>query len=585
MTKFHMRRDYAKAGELLLAAAPHLTGDKAASAAFHGARALSRVDRDDEAIAGYQQGGRRIPALALRRRGAVPVRLARLQPRPLQGEPARPAGDARSLRQQRLRRRRRLVPGVRALPARRRRPRRSPGFERYARMPATGITDDERGDARRLLARAAREKLGRQGPRREARLPRARPPRAAVVLRAARRAAAPQARRASDGAASRCPAKKIGAAPPRAKPRRAIRDRRARARAARRRHGRRGGRRAERDEKEILQRAGGEKALPWLLGLYRRAEDFHRAYQLRRVARRRRAGGRPPRRRAARASSGRRPSRAPTRRSSTSTARPPATPTLYLYAIMRKESGFDPHDVSYADARGLLQMIPPTSARVAATAGDAVLPRPALRPRGEHPPRRALHRRALREVRRRGAARRRRLQRGAARDGALVRRSTASTPPTSSSSSSPSRRRASTSSASPASTRKYRYLYGPTPYEIPLTLDTKVGAEGPDSKPDAPRGQRRRKNVSTISSTISTTTAASEQHQPPVARHVEHQLQRLLHAAQLQLQRLVAVDEIELGAQLVVDPVHPRVVPGLVGLVEQVQDREHLVARRRSRRR
>src|SRR4029077_10961724 len=55
MTKFHMRRDYAKAGELLLATVPHLTGDKAASAAFHGARALSRVDRDDEAIAGYHK--------------------------------------------------------------------------------------------------------------------------------------------------------------------------------------------------------------------------------------------------------------------------------------------------------------------------------------------------------------------------------------------------------------------------------------------------------------------------------------------------------------------------------------------------
>jgi soluble lytic murein transglycosylase len=32
---------------------------------------------------------------------------------------------------------------------------------------------------------------------------------------------------------------------------------------------------------------------------------------------------------------------------------------------MRKESGFDPHVVSYADAIGLLQMIPPTTKRVA----------------------------------------------------------------------------------------------------------------------------------------------------------------------------------------------------------------------------
>src|SRR5262245_56613767 len=55
MTKFHMRRDYPGAGALLLGVADRLSGDKAASAQFHGARALSRVDRDDEAIAGYSK--------------------------------------------------------------------------------------------------------------------------------------------------------------------------------------------------------------------------------------------------------------------------------------------------------------------------------------------------------------------------------------------------------------------------------------------------------------------------------------------------------------------------------------------------
>jgi soluble lytic murein transglycosylase len=40
-------------------------------------------------------------------------------------------------------------------------------------------------------------------------------------------------------------------------------------------------------------------------------------------------------------------------------------PEGYLYSIMRKESGFDPHDLSYADAQGLLQMIPATTKRVA----------------------------------------------------------------------------------------------------------------------------------------------------------------------------------------------------------------------------
>jgi soluble lytic murein transglycosylase len=44
-------------------------------------------------------------------------------------------------------------------------------------------------------------------------------------------------------------------------------------------------------------------------------------------------------------------------------------PEGYLYSIMRKESGFDPHDLSYADAQGLLQMIPPTTIRVARTLG------------------------------------------------------------------------------------------------------------------------------------------------------------------------------------------------------------------------
>ncbi len=39
-------------------------------------------------------------------------------------------------------------------------------------------------------------------------------------------------------------------------------------------------------------------------------------------------------------------------------------PPYYLYSIMRKESGFDPHCLSYADAYGLLQMIPPTTKKV-----------------------------------------------------------------------------------------------------------------------------------------------------------------------------------------------------------------------------
>ncbi len=45
------------------------------------------------------------------------------------------------------------------------------------------------------------------------------------------------------------------------------------------------------------------------------------------------------------------------------------SPDYYLWAIMRKESGYDPHVHSYADAIGLLQMIPPTTRRVAPLLG------------------------------------------------------------------------------------------------------------------------------------------------------------------------------------------------------------------------
>src|SRR5439155_23128693 len=44
----------------------------------------------------------------------------------------------------------------------------------------------------------------------------------------------------------------------------------------------------------------------------------------------------------------------------------------------------------------------------------------------------------------------------------------------------------------------------------------------------------------------------------PVARDVEHELQRLAHSVQLLLHGGVAVDQIELGTQLVVNPVHRR---------------------------
>lgn len=61
MAKYNMRRDYAVAAALLQKVASQLSGERAAFAAFHGARALSRIDRNDEAIAGYQQVVRQYP--------------------------------------------------------------------------------------------------------------------------------------------------------------------------------------------------------------------------------------------------------------------------------------------------------------------------------------------------------------------------------------------------------------------------------------------------------------------------------------------------------------------------------------------
>jgi soluble lytic murein transglycosylase len=62
MAKVQGRIDYAGAAKLLLSVASRLNGDAAAFAAFHGARALSRIDRDDEAIANYRAVVSKYPA-------------------------------------------------------------------------------------------------------------------------------------------------------------------------------------------------------------------------------------------------------------------------------------------------------------------------------------------------------------------------------------------------------------------------------------------------------------------------------------------------------------------------------------------
>jgi soluble lytic murein transglycosylase len=119
-----------------------------------------------------------------------------------------------------------------------------------------------------------------------------------------------------------------------------------------------------RGESDLMKRYGQARALPVLFDRYTRGDDFHRPHQL------------------AETWSGAAlkldPNGDATVRKWWETVYPRAyrafvekyaatgdNPPYYLYTIMQKESAYNPHDVSYADAIGLLQMIPPTSRHVA----------------------------------------------------------------------------------------------------------------------------------------------------------------------------------------------------------------------------
>jgi soluble lytic murein transglycosylase len=364
MTKFHMRRDYAHAGELLLATAPKLSGEKAAEAQFHGARALSRVDRDDEAIAGYKKVIELYPRSRWaaeaqylsgwldynrgRFRESLPGLQATLDHF---GKSAFADDAAWCLAFAHL-----LLGDADAAFA---------GLARYAKMPATGMTSDERAGQVAYWRARLHEKLGHRD---EAwsgyrALVHDRPLSFYGLLAVARLHEAKAIDPKIEDAKVDLPARDVADAPPA----HADRDP-AVARVLELLRAEMGPEAADelrRSEKSILEHAGGEKAVPWLLGLYQRAGDFHRAYQL--------AESRGS---AALAASPTGPARAFWEAAYPRAYAeliekygPPAgNPDVLLYAIMRKESGFNPLDVSYADARGLLQMIPPTSARVAKAA-------------------------------------------------------------------------------------------------------------------------------------------------------------------------------------------------------------------------
>jgi soluble lytic murein transglycosylase len=477
MTKFHMRRDYAKAGELLLATVPHLSGDKAASAAFHGARALSRVDRDDEAIAGYRKVIAEFPRSRYAaeaqylsgwldyNRGRFKESLPGLQATLDHFGSSAFADDAAWC----LAFAHFLLGDAAAATA---------ALERYARTPATGITDAERSDRVAYWRARFREKLGPKEAKAEAlegyRVLARRAPLSFYGLLARSRL-----KGAGQPEPVALPARKTAGAPPA----KAAHDPRdpivARAlELADAGMDAEAGAEIEHDEKGVLARAGGEKAAGWLLGLYRRAGDYKRAYRFVESHDMGALAADPH------AGDGTRvfwEAAFPRAYAPLVDRYGPAAgnPELYLYAIMRKESGFDPHDVSYADARGLLQMIPPTSARVAEKAGEAFYPDLLYDP----------------EVN---------IRLGALYIGALYKKFGGEVPLAAGAYNAGPRAMArwcTQHAGHPtdefvelvafAQTReyvkrvtslyaKYRFLYGPTPYELPLALDTKVGAEGPD---------------------------------------------------------------------------------------------------------
>jgi soluble lytic murein transglycosylase len=119
-----------------------------------------------------------------------------------------------------------------------------------------------------------------------------------------------------------------------------------------------------RGEGELMKRYGAARALPILIDRYLRGDNFNRPHGLAETY----SGA------ALRLD----PQRDETARKWWEIVYPRAyrsfiekysptgdNPPYYLYTIMQKESAYNPHDVSYADAIGLLQMIPPTSRRVA----------------------------------------------------------------------------------------------------------------------------------------------------------------------------------------------------------------------------
>jgi soluble lytic murein transglycosylase len=346
MAKYQARRDYAGAAALLLGAVSKLSGEKAASAAFHGARALSRIDRDDEAIANYRMVVANYPNTswapeAQFRSGWLEFNRGHF---------------------------REALPGLR---------------ETLARYPRSAFADDAAwylafahyllGDSTEALkAIATYAEVARRG-NDDAAL-RARYWRARMLVQAGRpdeakpllRDCVSHAPFQYYGLLARARLREMGESPPwppapgRASEPVPLHD----VAVARALELDRVGLRTEagielgRDEAGILKRNGKERALPFLLAEYPRLLAFYRAHKLAEASGQSVLGegarifweAEYPRAFAGAAQA---------------YGKEFGSPELFVYAIMRKESSYFPFAVSPSDARGLLQLIPSTGAEVA----------------------------------------------------------------------------------------------------------------------------------------------------------------------------------------------------------------------------
>jgi soluble lytic murein transglycosylase len=358
MAKFRMRNDYPRAAQLLLGVAPRLSGDKAAFAAFHGARALSRVDRDDEAIAEYGKVVERFPSSRWaaeaqflsgrlefnrgRYREALPglrATLARFGKSAFANDAAWILAFCHHL----------LGQPTEALAA----------LDQYARL--SGADQDA---ARRVLYWRGRF-LVKAGKTEEGR---------ALLRESVRRwplqhyGLLARARLRAEGQPVEAPFEKserVEALPAKAAAARdPVVERADELLAAGMAF--EAGYELERNEETFARRVGREAALAVLFDRYPRMESYRRARQL--------AEGRGA---AALASAPNGPARVYWEAAFPRAFQPyvekysgPAgVPDLYLYATMHKESAFARFEVSPADARGLVQLIVPKAREAAATLG------------------------------------------------------------------------------------------------------------------------------------------------------------------------------------------------------------------------